>query len=223
MHYRHVPPLAIVLSSQYPCTLSEISCWPVCPFSLLCVAGTTVTFTATLTNTGNVKMVGGVVALAGVPPLSCKSGAVNIASESLETSYDNNAGAELPYGHKAVCTGGYTFDQAAFEALTGSLKVFAASAAATGWSITPAAVGWEIAEVAATPQPLMQVVFVASSCTKPVNDSGGCEKCQQQCAAGSCCPDTFTATLSSRLLGAGSVQQIWNTADLHSQSMSIRA
>lgn len=128
-------------------------------------------------------MVGGVVTLAGVSPLACKSGLETTAAEALVTSYGNNAGAELPYGHKAVCTGSYTFDQAAFEALTASPKTFTASAVATDWTITPAADGSAVANVAATPQPLMQVAFVASSCTKPVTDSGGCAKRQQQCTA----------------------------------------
>lgn len=131
-----------------------------CPaLGIVCCAGSNVPFTVTLVNTGNLAIDTASISLGDVT-LTCSSEEVGTASAS--TSF-TSTGGPVPYNHKVVCTGSYKFDEAAFEALTGSYKDFTAAAAATGWTIAPATAESNVARVQATEKAEMLVELVSAA------------------------------------------------------------
>jgi hypothetical protein len=138
------------------------------------LAGAVVDFTAALANTGNVQLVGAIVAVDNGVTLTCNEG----PTASLPTTpaaYDNHAAAVLPVGHSVVCTGSFTFNQAEYEQLTANTKVFTASVTgASAWQITAADNKAMETTVAVDVVAAMQVTFDAASCTAPANASGEC-------------------------------------------------
>jgi hypothetical protein len=140
---------------------------------LSCNADAVVTFTATLVNTGTVWS-GAIVAVNNGVTLTCSAGpAADLPNLAGYTAYDNTAVDMLPAQHAVVCTGDFTFDQQAYEALTTNSKVFTASVTDAGaWFVTAAANGALTTSVAVDAVASMQVTFDATSCTAPANASG---------------------------------------------------
>jgi hypothetical protein len=138
------------------------------------LADSSVTFTATLVNTGNVAWSGASVAVDNGVTLTCLAGpAAGLPDTTGYTEYTNNAGATLPVDHAAVCTGTFTFNQLAYEALTANSKVFTASVTDAGaWAVTAANNGALTTSVAVDTVASMQATFDATSCTAPANASG---------------------------------------------------
>jgi hypothetical protein len=142
-----------------------------------------VTFTATLVNTGNIGWSDASVAVDNGVTLTCLKGpAADVATTTGYTAYSNIAGATLPAQHAAVCTGTFTFDQLAYEALTANSKVFTASVENAGtWTVTAADNGALTTSVAVDAVASMQATFDATSCTKPANATASGECCTALC------------------------------------------
>jgi hypothetical protein len=138
-----------------------------------------VTFTATLVNTGNIEWSGASVAVDNGVTLTCLKGpAADVATTTGYTAYSNDASAVLPAQHAVVCSGTFTFDQLAYEALTANSEVFTVSVVNAGaWTVTAADNGALATSVSVDAVASMQATFDATSCTKPANATASGECC----------------------------------------------
>jgi hypothetical protein len=135
-------------------------------------AGSVVTFTATLANTGDISLDDAVVAVDNGVSLTCNKGPT-AGLPATTATYSNDAAAVLAVGHSVVCTGSFTFNQAAFEQLTANSQMFTASVTGAGaWLVIAADNKAMQTSVSVDAVASMQVTFNATSCTAPSSASG---------------------------------------------------
>jgi hypothetical protein len=131
-----------------------------------------------LENTGNVKWQAGGALTSPDITLTCTPVSTGFVSYADSTSNNFATDHILLVGHKVDCVGSYTFDQAAFEAVTGSSKSFTVtlpSSKPTDWTYKDASAATALVSQSVTVDVTVTKTLVGTTigtCIPPANALG---------------------------------------------------